>query len=88
MSVPRIEAAQVPRRFAHRLPDAQGWWARRDDSDRVTVKWFKVVTVLNGDGRIWYWIWHSDTQRYLQVADYSNALTCWAGPVVLEDDDD
>ena len=66
-----------------RLPDAAGWWARRQSG---RVKWFRVDLVEDEDG-IGFCIYNSDTEKLVNVEEYSTPLTRWYGPVTIPKDD-
>ena len=69
-----------------RLPDADGWWARRRGGN--PIKWFYVEMVSeSGESPFAPHIYVSDFETLIEAAKFTSPLTDWYGPFSLPRDD-
>lgn len=59
-----------------RLPDSQGWWARKDAG---RIKFFLVEDILDQG----FSVYVSDIGEFVLATKLSTPLTRWAGPFFL-----
>lgn len=71
-----------------RLPDEEGWWARRrgGEIDWFKVEWIDYGTEL-GPGNRKLSVYMSDLEDCVPVEKLSSPLTRWSGPVAIKGDD-
>ncbi len=61
---------------AKRLPDAEGWWARRTGS---RISWFFVYKLDDAP----FSVWLDEVEDFVTVSKLTRPLTRWVGPVTL-----
>lgn len=67
--------------FVKRLPDSEGWWARRDCG---RVRWFHVLMVDRDDGTAGaLCAWVDDMNDLVTVEQLTKPASRWCGPIAL-----
>jgi hypothetical protein len=71
--------------YETRLPDQEGWWARRRGERKVAdVKWFFVYMASeDGNPPLTPQIYLHDLGELVEAQRFSDPLTRWYGPYIL-----